>query len=152
MKRVKREFQKPVRSLILYLALLVTCSSLLLLAPIASWAAPAPHSDADFSSIASSSSSLARPNPNNIPSEKVTQFVNAYLQVVALIERREGELQAAETESESLRIQRDIEMEAIILIETAGLNRQEYLQLLSLANVDPEFGERVVTLIQETAS
>ncbi|WP_223257277.1 DUF4168 domain-containing protein [Phormidesmis priestleyi] len=147
MKRVKQPFQKPVRSLIRHLAALMVCISLCLLAPIASWA-----SDADLSSITSPSSNLARPDTNNIPSEKVTQFVNVYLQVVALIERREGELQAAETESESLRIQRDIEMAAIVLIETAGLNRQEYLQLLSLANVDPEFGERVVTLIQETAT
>ena len=147
MKRVKRQFQKSVRSWIRRLAVLVVCVFLWQLTAIASWAA----SDADLSASTSTSSSLARPDTNNIPSEKVTQFVNVYLQVVALIERREGELQAAETESESLRIQRDIEMEAIVLIERASLNRQEYLQLLSLANVDPEFGERVVTLIQETA-
>ena len=147
MKRVKRQFQKSVRSWVRRIAVLVVCVSLWQLTAIASWAA----SDADLSASTSTSSSLARPDTNNIPSEKVTQFVNVYLQVVALIERREGELQAAETESESLRIQRDIEMEAIVLIERASLNRQEYLQLLSLANVDPEFGERVVTLIQETA-
>ncbi len=147
MKRVKRQFQKSVRSWVRRLAVLVVCVSLWQLTAIASWAA----SDADLSASTSTGSSLARPDTNNIPSEKVTQFVNVYLQVVALIERREGELQAAETESESLRIQRDIEMEAIVLIERASLNRQEYLQLLSLANVDPEFGERVVTLIQETA-
>ncbi|MBC7823941.1 MAG: DUF4168 domain-containing protein [Candidatus Parcubacteria bacterium] len=115
-------------------------------------AAPIDRPDADISSIAPPSNSALRPDTNNIPSEKVTQFVNVYLQVVALIERREGELQATETESESLRIQRDIETAAIALIETAGLTRQEYLQLLSLANVDPEFGEQVATLIQETAS
>jgi Domain of unknown function (DUF4168) len=89
---------------------------------------------------------------SSIPSEKMNQFVNAYLQVVSLIERREGELQGAETESESVRIQRDIEAEAIALIEKAGLSRQEYLQLLGLANVDSEFGERVATLLQESAS
>ena len=147
MKRVKRQFQKSVRSWVRRIAVLVVCVFLWQLTAIASWAA----SDADLSASTSTSSSLARPDTNNIPSEKVTQFVNVYLQVVALIERREGELQAAETESESLRIQRDIEMEAIVLIERASLNRQEYLQLLSLANVDPEFGERVITLIQETA-
>ena len=147
--KTKWQFQKPGRSLIRYIVVLLICTALWLLAPIAGWAAPAPRSDADLS--ITSNNSLARPDPSNIPSEKVTQFVNVYLQVVALIERREGELQSVETESESLRIQRDIEMEAIVLIETAGLNRQEYLQLLSLANVDPEFGERVVTLIQEAA-
>jgi Domain of unknown function (DUF4168) len=90
----------------------------------------------------------AGPDANTISSEKLNQFVHACLQVVALIERREGELQAAETESESLRIQRDIEADAIAIIEKDGLTRQEYLQLLSLANVDPEFGERVATLLQ----
>lgn len=87
---------------------------------------------------------------SSIPSEKMNQFVSAYLQVVSLIDRREGELQGAETESESLRIQRDIEAEAIADIEKAGLSRQEYLQLLGFAHVDPEFGERVVTLLQES--
>ena len=75
--------------------------------------------------------------------------MSACLQVVALIERREGELQGAETESESLRIQQDIEAEAIAIIEATGLTRPEYLQLLGLANVDPEFGERIAALLQE---
>jgi hypothetical protein len=145
------QFQKNLRSLIHWAAVLIVCAAFLV-APSVSLAAPVDRSDADLSSIAPPSNSAVRPDTNNIPSEKVTQFVNAYLQVVALIERREGELQATETESESLRIQRDIETEAIVLIETAGLTRQEYLQLLSLANVDPEFGEQVAMLIQETAS
>jgi Domain of unknown function (DUF4168) len=99
-----------------------------------------------------SSSKPAGLDASSIPSEKANQFVSAYLQVVSLIDRREGELQGAETESESLRIQRDIEAEAIADIEKAGLSRQEYLQLLGLANVDPEFGERVVTLLQESTT
>lgn len=89
---------------------------------------------------------------SSISSEKVNQFVQAYLQVVSLIDRREGELQGAESDLDSLRIQREIEADAIALIEKAGLSRQEYLQLLSLANVDSEFGERVATLLQEAVS
>lgn len=92
------------------------------------------------------------PDASSIPSEKVNQFVQACLQVVALIERREGELQGAETESESLRIEQDIEAEAIAIIEKAGLTRQEYLQLLGLANADAEFGERVAALLQEATT
>lgn len=88
---------------------------------------------------------------NNIPSEKVSQFVHACLQVVTLIERREGKLQAAETESESSQIEQEIEAEALAIIEQAGLTRQEYLQLLGLANTDPEFGERVAVQLQETS-
>lgn len=88
-------------------------------------------------------------DPSNIPSEKVSQFVHACTQVVALIERREGELQGSETESESVRIEQEIETEAMRMIEQAGLTRQEYLQLLGLANTDPEFGERIAILLQE---
>ncbi len=90
-------------------------------------------------------------DPGNIPSEKVSQFVYACLQVVKLIESREGELQAAETESESLQIEQEIEAEALSIIEKAGLTRQEYLQLLGLANTDPEFGERVAIQLQEAS-
>jgi hypothetical protein len=88
----------------------------------------------------------------NIPSEKVSQFVQACLQVVTLIERRESDLQAAETEAESARIGQEIEAEALAVIEKNGLTRQEYLQLLGLANTDPEFGERVAVQLQETSS
>ncbi|MBW4521821.1 MAG: DUF4168 domain-containing protein [Scytolyngbya sp. HA4215-MV1] len=91
------------------------------------------------------------PDANTIPSEKVSQFVHACVQVVKLIERREGELQGAETESESLRIEQEIEAEAMAIIEKAGLTRQEYLQLLTLANIDPEFGDRVAAQLQEAS-
>lgn len=87
-------------------------------------------------------------NANAISSEKISQFVQAYLQVVTLIDRREGELQGAETESESLRIKQEIETGAMSLIEAEGLTFQEYLQLLTLANVDPEFSDRIVAQLQ----
>lgn len=90
------------------------------------------------------------PDPASISIEKINQFVQAYLQVVELIERREGELQAAESESESQKIERDIEAEALRMIESQNLTRQEYLQLLGLANTDPEFGERIAAQLQES--
>lgn len=86
---------------------------------------------------------------DDISSEKVNQFVQAYLEVKALIEQREGELSGAETESESIRIQRDIEADAFSVIEQAGLTWQEYIQLLGLANSDPEFGERIAAQLEE---
>lgn len=86
---------------------------------------------------------------NDISSEKISQFVQAYLKVVALIEQRESQLQGAETDSESLQMQQEIQKEALSLIEAEGLTVQEYLQLLGLANIDPEFGERVVAHLQE---
>jgi Domain of unknown function (DUF4168) len=86
---------------------------------------------------------------NSISSEKISQFVQSYLQVVALINQREGELQGAETESDSFRIKQEIETEAKSLIETAGLNFQEYIQLLTLANIDTEFSERIAAQLQE---
>ncbi len=84
-----------------------------------------------------------------IPAEKVNKFVQAYLQVWQLISFREGELQATETELESMRIEQEIETAAFSIIEQAGLTNQEYLQLLGLANIDPEFGERIATGLQE---
>ena len=87
---------------------------------------------------------------STIPSEKVQAFVTAYVQVVALIDQREGELQRAETESESFQIQQEIQAEAFELIETAGLTQQEYWQLLGLANSDPDFRDRILAQLEET--
>ncbi len=88
-------------------------------------------------------------NTDAIAPEKINQFIHAYLQVTNLIEQREGEVQAAETDSESQRIQQDIEAEAIGLIEAESLTLQEYLQLLGLANLDPEFSDRIALQLQE---
>lgn len=86
---------------------------------------------------------------NSIPSEKVSQFIQAYLQVLELIDRRQGELLAAETGVASQGLEKEIETQAEEIIQQAGLSRQEYLQLLSLANIDPEFGERIAIGLQE---
>ena len=101
-----------------------------------------------------SEGSAAAPPPTNpatedISAEKVNQFVHAYLKVLALVDAREGDLQAAETQLESMRLQQELEAEAFAIIEDSGLTLQEYLQLLGLANTDPEFGERVATQLQE---
>ncbi len=87
-----------------------------------------------------------------LSAEQLDQFVKAYLQVFELIDHRQSELQAAETESESLQIQREIEQEAFNQIAAAGLTRQEYLQILGLANADPEVGEQIAAQIQEAAN
>lgn len=86
---------------------------------------------------------------DDISSEKVSQFVSAYVRVLQLVEQREGDLQAAETEVESARVQQEIEKAAFGAIADAGLTWQEYLQLLGLANSDPEFGERLATQLLE---
>lgn len=86
---------------------------------------------------------------DDISAEKINQFIQAYLQVLQLIEQRENELQSAELEPESQQIQREIEAQALDLIQASGLSLQEYLQLLSLTNIDPEFGERVAAQLQE---
>lgn len=86
---------------------------------------------------------------SDISSEKVNQFVQAYLQVLHLVDQHEGELQGAETELESLQVEQKTEAEALATIEAAGLTYQEYLQLLGLVNIDPEFGERIAAQLQE---
>jgi Domain of unknown function (DUF4168) len=92
----------------------------------------------------------SKPNVDDIPAEKIDQFVHAYQQVLALIQQRQGELQAAETESFEKGLQREIEAAAMGLIEQNGLSRQEYLQLLGLASVDSELGDTIATLLQES--
>ncbi|QYO64993.1 DUF4168 domain-containing protein [Leptolyngbya sp. 7M] len=89
---------------------------------------------------------------DDISAEKISQFVQAYLQVLTLIEQRENELQGAELESESQQIQQEIEAQAVELIQASGLTLQEYLQILSLTNIVPEFGERVAAQLQEASN
>lgn len=118
----------------------------LLLALLFSVAAPAgaePVAPADLPQPESVTEST------DIPSEKVSQFVQAYVQVVGLIDQREAELQQAETEAESRQIQQSIQAEAFRLIEDQGLTLTEYVQLLGLANRDPDFRDRILAAIEE---
>lgn len=89
-------------------------------------------------------------NAADIPSEKVDQFVSAYLSVAALIDGRTEDLQRAQTETESTQLQRAIETEAFDLIQAAGLSQPDYFQLLGLANTDPEFRDRVLAQLEES--
>jgi Domain of unknown function (DUF4168) len=133
-----------VKSLLILLLLLVLSGGLLLGDPNPASAQNSGTPVAEGTSGSQSASS------SNIPADKVNQFVQAYLQVIQLIETRQSELQGAETDSESLRIQRGLEAEAFRIIERVGLTRQEYFQLLNLANTDSEFGERVALQLQES--
>jgi Domain of unknown function (DUF4168) len=122
-------------------------ATILLLVLLCGYAAPSwadPITPPEAESIAP-----AGLNTDSISPEKINQFIHAYLQVTNLIEQREGEVQAAETDSESQRIQQDIEAEAIGLIEAESLTLQEYLQLLGLANLDPDFSDRIALQLQE---
>jgi hypothetical protein len=87
-----------------------------------------------------------------IPAEQLSRFVRAYLDVFTLIDQREGDLQSAETETLSLRIRQEIEAEAYRRIEATGMSRQEYIQILSLANIDPELGEQIAAQLQEAGT
>ena len=106
--------------------------------------------DAPAVIAAPSSVPTAELNATDIPSEKVDQFVSAYLSVAHLIDDRSEELQRAETETESRQLQRAIEASAFSLIQDAGLSRQDYFQLLGLANTDPEFRDRVLAQLEES--
>lgn len=139
-----RNSEKFIKKLILSVAIALI---LFLLWITPTWAADASESiDSPPAVTAPAPTSFSA---SDISAEKVSQFVQAYLQVLRLIDRREPELQAAETESESLRIQQEIEAEAYGAIAAAGLSEAEYLQLLGLANTDAEFGERIAAQLQE---
>ncbi|QQE66443.1 hypothetical protein GFS31_31410 [Leptolyngbya sp. BL0902] len=90
-----------------------------------------------------------QPDASAVPSETVSRFVNAYLEVVKLIESREASLQSAETDTESRQMQQEIQAEAVALIQSHDLTLQAYWELLGLANSDPEFRERVLAQIEE---
>lgn len=116
---------------------------------------PSPLALADASSetmAAPPAASATELNATDIPSEKVDQFVSAYLSVAHLIDDRSEDLQRAETETESRQLQRAIEAAAFGLIEDTGLSRQDYFQLLGLANTDPEFRDRVLAQLEESTS
>lgn len=115
----------------------------------AGWADELPDADGTSSEMQQFVPNYSGIDVNTISTEKINQFIQAYLRVVGLIEQRESDLQSAETESESLQMQQAIRAEAVELIQEEDLTLQEYLQLLSLANVDPEFGERVAAQLQE---
>jgi Domain of unknown function (DUF4168) len=110
------------------------------------WAASPTPLPAELDTNTAKSSTLSAVD---ISSEKVSQFMQAYLQVLNLIDQREGALQSVPTRSEAQQLEREIQAEALKLIEASGLTWQEYLQLLSLANIDPEFGERIAAQLQE---
>lgn len=138
--RITSKFWRLVTLVFAFVLIWLTCPS------EASLAQELPSDTPEMPLKHQSRSSLSS---GDISSEKVNQFVQAYLQVLHLIDQREGELQGAETEVESLQVEREIEAEALTLIEAAGLTQQEYLQLLGLVNTDPEFGERITAQLQE---
>jgi Domain of unknown function (DUF4168) len=84
-----------------------------------------------------------------IASDKVLQFAKAYQQVLQIIDRRYVEIQSAETDYIAARRIRDVEGEALGVIQSAGLSLSEYVQMLNLANLDSEFGEEVALALQE---
>jgi hypothetical protein len=89
------------------------------------------------------------PTASDISSEKVSQFIQCYLQVLELVEQREPIVNAAETELEAKQLEKEVEAAALALIEQSGLTLPEYFQLLGLANSDAEFSERITAQLQE---
>lgn len=86
---------------------------------------------------------------DDVSSEKLSAFVMAYVAVMDVVERQEIPWQNAESDSEALRLQQELEEEAIAKIEASGLSQTEYLQLLNLIQVDTELGETIAALLQD---
>ena len=103
--------------------------------------APTPvRSEAERSSVVSA---------DDVSSEKLSAFVTAYVAVMDVVERQEIPWQNAESESEALRLQQELEEDAVAKIEASGLSPAEYLQLLNLIQVDTELGETIAALLQD---
>jgi hypothetical protein len=141
----------PVKLIMIGLVLM------LLFSPSIAWAAThnptdsaAPTPSVDETEIDSPLNN-PKPDADDIPSETVSRFVEAYLAVVELIESQEANLQRAETDTESHQLQQEIQAQAIGLIQDYGLTLQSYWELLGLANSDPEFRERVLAQVEEAS-
>ncbi len=121
---------------------------------VPAWAAEVPPTLTEplGTRLAAPAQPLGLDSETTIPAETLSRFVRAYLDVFTLIDQREGDLQSAETETLSLRIRQEIEAEAYRRIEATGMSRQEYIQILSLANIDPELGEQIAAQLQEAGT
>lgn len=86
---------------------------------------------------------------DDVSSEKLSAFVMAYVAVMDVVERQEIPWQNAESESEAVMLQQELEEVAIAKIEASGLSQAEYLQLLNLIQVDTELGETIAALLQD---
>lgn len=94
---------------------------------------------------------IAEMSPSaDVPTEKIDQFSQAYLQVLKLFSDREAEIPAAETNAEALKIEKSIEADAITIIENSGLTLSEYMQILGFASQDVTFQEKVLGRMDET--
>jgi hypothetical protein len=120
------------------MALALLCCLLLGLGP--AWASDGATMVPDGATMASDGA---------IASDKVLQFAKAYQEVLQIIDRRYVEIQSAETDYIAARRIRDVEAEALGVIQSVGLSWSEYLQMLNLANLDSEFGEEVALALQE---
>lgn len=134
--------------LILGLAVGILLSQSVIMGPTAVMAASQAFSDfPDLDRSEPQRSSIL--SADDVSSEKLSAFVTAYVAVMDVVERQEIPWQNAESESESLRLQQEVEEEAIAKIEASGLSQAEYLQLLNLIQVDTELGETIASLLQD---
>ena len=134
--------------LILGLAVGILLSQSVLMGPTAVMAASQAFSDfPDLDRSEPQRSSIL--SADDVSSEKLSAFVMAYVAVMDVVERQEIPWQNAESDSEALRLQQEVEEEAIAKIEASGLSQAEYLQLLNLIQVDTELGETIASLLQD---
>jgi hypothetical protein len=138
-------YLKSVRAYFYRLFLLTLLCCLMFTSPLALAAETAPILVPEELTAPASTN----PTASDISSEKVSQFIQCYIQVLALVEQREPIVNAAETELEAKQLEREVEAEALAIIEKSGLTLPEYFQLLGLANSDIEFSERIAAQLQE---
>lgn len=134
--------------LVMVLVVGILLSQSVIMGPTAVMAASQPFSDfSDLDQSEPQRSSIL--SADDVSSEKLSAFVTAYVAVMDVVERQEIPWQNAESESEALRLQQEVEEEAIAKIEASGLSQAEYLQLLNLIQVDTELGETIALLLQD---
>lgn len=97
----------------------------------------------------SPSSQPGRPSPtpqltaDQVTDEQVEQLVLALSEIEPLLRKASAELQANQDAAKRQQIEQQFESQATQVVESTGLTVEQYIQLVTLAQRDQEFGQRV---------
>ncbi len=132
---------------------------LLLLAP-ASWAqAPSPETGLEGTTpLTTDDATLTPPSepdltnpavatPEPVSEAMLSSFVKSLLEIQPLLEEASTALLATESETERQEIEQSFEDQAIAIIDTNAISVADYRRLITLANSDETFTQRVAAEI-----
>ncbi len=87
--------------------------------------------------------------PDQVSDEQVDQLVAALVKIEPLLRQASEDLRNAPNESAQAAIEQEFEAEATTIVTENGLTVDQYRQLITLANSNPNFGQRVYQELQQ---